>query len=69
LRCPEVSLALLAFNPTFASEMMLMVNNHLTGLNHQLDGDTNLKNTLLCFLTPNKKISKKKALAFNQDRY
>ncbi len=35
---------------------------------HPLDGDTNLKYKMLRFLTPNKKISKKKALAFNQDR-
>ncbi len=26
------------------------------GLHHPLDGDTNLKYKLLCFLTPNKKI-------------
>ncbi len=38
------------------------------GLNRPLDGDTNLKCKLLCFLTPNKKISKRKALAFNRDR-
>jgi hypothetical protein len=38
------------------------------GLYHLLDGDTNLKYKLLCFLTPNKKISKRKVLAFNQDR-
>ena len=38
------------------------------GLFHPLDGDTNLKYKLLCFLTPNKKISKKKALAFNLDK-
>ncbi len=38
------------------------------GLYHPLDGDTNLKYKLLCFLTPNKKNSKKKALAFNRDR-
>jgi hypothetical protein len=30
------------------------------GLYHQLDGDTNLKYKLLGFLTPNKKISKRK---------
>ncbi len=30
--------------------------------------NTNLKYKLLCFLTPNKKISKKKALAFDRDR-
>jgi hypothetical protein len=38
------------------------------GLYHPLDGDTNLRYKLLSFLTPNKKISKKKALAFNRDR-
>jgi len=38
------------------------------GLYHALDGVTNLKYKLLYFLTPNKKISKRKALAFNQDR-
>jgi hypothetical protein len=37
------------------------------GYYHPLDGDTNLKYNLLCFLTPNKKISKRKALAFNRD--
>ncbi len=34
------------------------------GLYHPLDGITNLKYKLLCFLTRNKKISKRKALAF-----
>jgi hypothetical protein len=38
------------------------------GLYHPLDGDSNLKYKLLGFLTPNKKISKGKALAFNWDR-
>jgi hypothetical protein len=38
------------------------------GLYHPLDGVTNLKYKLLYFLTPNKKISKRKALAFNWDR-
>ncbi len=38
------------------------------GLYHPLDGNTNLKYKLLCFLTPNKKISKRKALAFKRDR-
>ncbi len=38
------------------------------GLYHPLDGNTNLKYKLLCFLTSNKKISKKMALAFNRDR-
>jgi hypothetical protein len=38
------------------------------GFDHPLDGNTNLKYKLLCFLTPNKKNSKRKALAFNQDR-
>ncbi len=37
-------------------------------LYHPLDGITNLKYGLLCFLTPNKKISKRKILAFHQDR-
>jgi len=41
------------------------VSDATMGLYHLLDGDTNLKYKLLCFLTPNKKISKKKALAFN----
>jgi hypothetical protein len=40
----------------------------LMGLYHPLDGVTNLKYKLLYFLTPNKKISKRKALAFNWDR-
>ncbi len=38
------------------------------GLYHPLDGITNLKYKLLYFLTSNKKISKRKALAFNRDR-
>ncbi len=38
------------------------------GLYHRLDVDTNLKYKLLGFLTPNKKNSKRKALAFNRDR-
>jgi hypothetical protein len=38
------------------------------GLYHPLDGITNLKYKLVYFLTPNKKISNRKALAFNQDR-
>ncbi len=38
------------------------------GLYHPLDGVTDLKYKLLYWLTPNKKISKRKALAFNQDR-
>jgi hypothetical protein len=38
------------------------------GLYHPLDGDTNLRYKQLYFLTPNKRISKKKALAFNRDR-
>ncbi len=38
------------------------------GLYHPLDGVTNLKSKLLYFLTPNKKISKRKALAFNRNR-
>jgi len=38
------------------------------GLYHPLDGITNLKFKLLCFLTPSKKISKRKVLAFNRDR-
>jgi hypothetical protein len=37
------------------------------GLYHPLDGNTNLKYKLLCFLTPNKKNSKRKALAYNRD--
>jgi hypothetical protein len=37
------------------------------GLYHSLDGVTNLKYKLLYFLTPYKKISKRKALAFNRD--
>ncbi len=37
------------------------------GLDHPLDGVTNLKYKLLYFLTPNKKNSKRKALAFNRD--
>jgi hypothetical protein len=40
----------------------------LMGLYHPLDGITNLKYKLLCFLTPNKKNSKRKALFFNRDR-
>ncbi len=38
------------------------------GLYHPLDGVTNLKYKLLYFLIPNKKNSKRKALAFNWDR-
>jgi hypothetical protein len=38
------------------------------GLYHPLDGVTNLKYKLLYFSTHNKKISKRKALAFNRDR-
>jgi hypothetical protein len=38
------------------------------GLYHALDGVTNLKYRLLYFLTPNKNNSKRKALAFSQDR-
>ncbi len=38
------------------------------GLCHPLDSVTNLKYKLLYFLTPNKKKSKRKALAFNWDR-
>ncbi len=38
------------------------------GLYHPLNGDTNLKYKLLCFLILNKKISKRKALAFYRDR-
>jgi hypothetical protein len=38
------------------------------GLYHPLDGNTNLKYRLLCFLAPNKKNSERKALAFNWDR-
>jgi len=37
------------------------------GLYHPLDGVTNLKYKLLYSLTPNKKISKRKTLAFNRD--
>ena len=40
----------------------------LIGLHHPLEGITNLRYKLLCFLTPNKKNSKRKALAFNWDR-
>ncbi len=42
--------------------------NGTMGLYHPLDGDTNLRYKLLCFLTPNKKNSKRKAQAFNRDR-
>jgi hypothetical protein len=42
--------------------------NSSMGLYRPLDGITNLKYKLLYFVTPNKKISKRKALAFNQDR-
>ncbi len=38
------------------------------GLYHPLDGITKPKYKLLYFLTPNKNISKRKALAFNRDR-
>ncbi len=38
------------------------------GLYHPLDSVTNLKYKLLYFLTPIKKISKRKALAFDRDR-
>jgi len=40
----------------------------IIGLYQPIDGITNLRYKLLCFLTPNKKISKRKALAFNRDR-
>jgi len=40
----------------------------LMGIHHPLDGITNLKYKLLYFLIPNKKTSKRKALAFNRDR-
>ncbi len=40
----------------------------LMGLYHPLDCITNVKYKLLYFSTPNKKISKRKALAFNRDR-
>jgi len=43
-------------------------NDRPIGLYHPLDGITNLKYKLLYFLTPNKKNSKRKALAFNWDR-
>ncbi len=36
----------------------------LMGLYHPLDGDTNLKYKLLCFLTPNKKKFKEKGTSF-----
>jgi hypothetical protein len=36
----------------------------LIGLYHSLDGITNLKYTLLCFLTPNKIIFKEKGTSF-----
>jgi hypothetical protein len=39
------------------------------GLYHLLDVNTNLKYKLLCFLTPNKKNSTRKALAFNWERW
>jgi len=32
----------------------------IMGLYHPLDGDTNLKYKLLCFLTPNKKIQRER---------
>jgi hypothetical protein len=47
---------------------MFLLHLNLIGLYHRLNGNTNLKYKLLCFLTPNKKISKRKALAFNWDR-
>jgi hypothetical protein len=34
------------------------------GLYHPLDGDTNLKYKMLCFLTPNKKNLKEKGTKF-----
>jgi hypothetical protein len=37
-------------------------------LYHPPDGDINVKYKLLCFLTPNKKNSERKAPAFNRDR-
>ena len=40
--------------PSFAC-----LNQYLMGLHHPLDSDTNLKYTLLCFLTPNKKFKEK----------
>ncbi len=38
------------------------------GLYHPLDGDTNLKYKLLCFLIPNKKDFKEKDTCFNPNR-
>ncbi len=38
------------------------------GFYHPLDGITNLEYKLMCFLTPNKKISKRNVVAFNWDR-
>jgi hypothetical protein len=43
-------------------------NDRPIGLYHPQDGTTNLKYKWLCLLTPNKKNSKRKALAFNRDR-
>jgi hypothetical protein len=42
-------------------------NMSLIGLYNTLDGITNLKYKLLCFLTPNQKKTKRKVLAFNKD--
>jgi hypothetical protein len=40
------------------------VGYNTIGLYHPLDGITNLKYKLLCFLTPNKKIYKEKGTSF-----
>jgi len=45
----------------------LSVRDATIGFNQPLGGITNLKYRLLCYVTPNKKFSKRKAIAFNQD--
>ncbi len=55
------------------NEINPVIANHkcsipIIGLHHSPKGVTNLKYKLLSFLTHNKKISKRKVLAFNRDR-
>ncbi len=61
VKCSFAKIAHWKFNKALCSVLI--------GLYHPLDGVTNLKYKLLCFLTPNKKISKRNAQAFNRDRH
>ncbi len=53
---------------TWVCQLHWKTQLHEIGLYSPLDGATNFEYTLLCFLTPDKNISKRKALAFNRDR-